>query len=201
MARNRGDISDEEARRRCLSWPDLEGMTACTVHLARAEGPPDVVAVASLALDEARLPDQASLPQGLRIDAWLVDQRLQWDYERDWPDGTVSPGLKRMSFVQRRPGLTREQFADHWTNRHAPLAKKHHPGVWRYAQNVVIRPLTSGAADLDGVAELSFRTDDDMRHRTYDSAEGREVIAADVKRFIDLPAGWRVLADEHVLKS
>jgi uncharacterized protein (TIGR02118 family) len=129
------------------------------------------------------------LPEGAQ--AWEVDERVQWDAD------DVEPGVKRVSFIRRLPSLDRDAFATYWSERHAPLARRHHPGIRRYVQNVVIAPLTDGTPDIDGIAELSFASIDDMRARLYDSEEGKAAIAADIGRFIDLPAGSRVLVAER----
>jgi uncharacterized protein (TIGR02118 family) len=118
-------------------------------------------------------------------EVYAVDERFQWDKGGD----TVT----RISFVRRAPRLTHEQFADHWTNVHAPLARKHHPVV-RYVQNVVVEKLTPDAPDVDGIAELGFRTMHDVYHRNYDSPAGAAIIRRDIQRFLDVPAGWRMLA-------
>lgn len=118
-------------------------------------------------------------------EAYAVDERFQWDKG----GGTVT----RISFVRRAPHLTHEQFADHWTNVHAPLARKHHPVV-RYVQNIVVEKLTPDAPDVDGIAELGFRTMHDVYHRNYDSPAGAAIIRRDIQRFLDVPAGWRMLA-------
>jgi uncharacterized protein (TIGR02118 family) len=118
-------------------------------------------------------------------EAYAVDERFQWDKGGD----TVT----RISFVRRAPSMTHEQFADHWTNVHAPLARKHHPVV-RYVQNVVVEKLTPDAPDVDGIAELSFRTMHDVYNRSYDSPAGAAIIRRDIQRFLDVPAGWRMLA-------
>jgi len=119
-------------------------------------------------------------------EAYRVDERVQWDH------GGAT--ITRVSFVRRAPGLTHAQFADHWTTVHAPLARQHHPGICRYVQNVVVETLTPGAPDVDGIAELGFASLDDLRARMYDSPAGQAAITADVGTFIDVPAGWRMLA-------
>lgn len=128
------------------------------------------------------------LPAGAQ--AWEVDERCQWD------DAPGAAGIKRVIFVHRLPSIDRDAFAAHWSNDHAPLARKHHPALRRYVQNVVVARLTVDAPDIDGIAELSFASVDDMRHRMFDSDEGREIIAADVATFIDLQAGSRVVVNE-----
>lgn len=130
-----------------------------------------------------------SLPPGAH--AWEVDERPQWD---DRPPGV--DGIKRVVFVHRLPSIDREAFAAHWSERHAPLARTHHPAMWHYVQNIVTAPLSADTPDIDGIAELSFASVDDMRNRMFDSDEGRKVIAADVARFIDMSAGSRVVVAE-----
>jgi uncharacterized protein (TIGR02118 family) len=150
-----------------LYLPVGEGVTG------RAER---IVGIEILSGDE-ELPESA--------EAYAVDERFQWDKGGD----TVT----RISFVRRAPRLTHEQFVDHWINVHAPLARKHHPVV-RYVQNIVVEKLTPGAPDVDGIAELGFRTVHDVYHRSYDSPAGAAIIRRDIQRFLDVPAGWRMLA-------
>jgi len=137
-----------------------------------------VTAIAVYRSEGAPIPEPSEVYQ--------VDERVQW--ERD------DPAVTRISFVQRARGLTREDFARHWTEVHAPLARAHHPGICRYVQNVVVHDLTPDAPAVDGIAELGFATLDDFRERMYDSPEGQAIIAADVREFIDVAAGWRMLA-------
>jgi uncharacterized protein (TIGR02118 family) len=181
------------------------GVVGLSVHRpypgAAAEHPGDVHAVCMVWLDDDVDPlDAARAVVGVEpMTAYVVDEQVQWDYVRDWPEGEVTPGVKRISFVRRLPALTRTEFATHWTDVHAPLARVHHPAIWRYVQNVVVDAITPDAPEVDGVAELQFRTYDDLRHRMYDSDQGRVRIRADVRAFIDAPAGWRILSTERVL--
>ena len=128
--------------------------------------------------------EDAAVPEG--AEAYRVDERVQWEGAR--------PAVTRISFVTRARGLSHEEFAHHWTQVHAPLARRHHPGICRYVQNVVVHKLTPGAPDVDGIAELGFASVHDFRERMYDSPEGKEIVAADVREFIDVAAGWRMLA-------
>jgi len=121
----------------------------------------------------------------LPVDGYLVDERVQWE--------EAAPGIERIAFVRRLPALSHEDFADHWMFDHAPLARRHHPGICRYVQNVVIGTIDGATPGVDGIAELGFASRADLEQRMYDSPRGREVIAADVARFIDIAAGWRVL--------
>jgi uncharacterized protein (TIGR02118 family) len=108
-----------------------------------------------------------------------------WRVEPHRPITSSEPTeIKRVSFVHRRDDLTHEQFVRHWTEVHAPLARVHHPGIADYTQNVVRRAYTPGGANIDGIAELRFRTRADLETRFYDSEAGKAIIRADVAEFI-----------------
>ena len=186
--------------------PDEPGLGAYAIHLPcadePAEHPPDVTANVMAWFDGP--PDPTVLQRWFphaHLDAYLVDERVLIDYERDWPDGVKSPGVRRISFVQAAPGVSRQEMADHWADVHGPIARVHHPALWRYVQNVVVEPITADAPTVDGIAELHFRSVADLRDRFYDSDEGRRIVADDVRRFLDRGAGWRVLARETWLRS
>ena len=110
---------------------------------------------------------------------------------------TDATAIKMVSFVQRASHLTREQFAEHWTQRHAPLARRHHVGLADYTQNVVLDP----DSNIDGIAELRFRTRADFETRFYDSDAGKAVIREDVQRFIARPSNLAALMQETQLIS
>lgn len=203
-----------------------ERLAGCRLHIPTT--PSEQIAAIAMVWTESEgeleAADAAGLVEllghpGARLEAHLVDERVQWDYERTWPDGDPSPGVKRISFLRRLPGLSRAEFGEHWATVHAPLARRHHPTLWRYVQNVVLEDLTlgtgdvpggpgepggtgdvpGGTGDVDGVVELSFRSQADLDERLYDSDEGARIIGQDVRSFIDVAAGWRLVTTEHVL--
>lgn len=124
-------------------------------------------------------------------------------YERSWPDGQPSPGLKQISLIRRKPGMTLEAFLRHWHLTHTPLALEVHP-LWSYVRGVVCEALTPDAPDYDGIVELHFRHVEDVTdmQRFYggDSANMAR-IASDVQSFIDLSRIELVHATERVLRS
>jgi uncharacterized protein (TIGR02118 family) len=109
--------------------------------------------------------------------------------------------VKMASLVTRKPGLTHEQFARHWIEVHAPLAAKHHVGLADYTQNVVRRTFTPGGGNVDGIAELRFRTRADFEERFYDSDEGKAVIWDDVPKFLGPSLGVAALMREVRIKE
>jgi uncharacterized protein (TIGR02118 family) len=109
--------------------------------------------------------------------------------------------VRRISFVRAAPDVSHDEMARHWGEVHWPIARVHHPALWSYVQNVVVAPITPDAPEVDGIAELHFRSVADLRDRFYDSDAGKQVVADDVRRFLDRGAGWRVLARETWLRS
>ncbi|MDQ8732302.1 EthD family reductase [Bradyrhizobium sp. LHD-71] len=85
--------------------------------------------------------------------------------------------IKSISFLQRKPGLSREDFVRHWLDVHVPMCHAV-PGLRGYAVSTVVeqqsRPDVPGLAmgDFDGVAQVWF---DDLAARAHAaaSAEGK----------------------------
>ena len=122
-------------------------------------------------------------------------------YPRTWPDGARTPGVELLSAMRRLPALTRDEFDAHWRDRHVPLARAHHPGIWEYRQNAVQEALSPGAPDFDGIAVLGFPSAEDCRTRLYDSPDGEAAISADLARFLDLDRTEATYTGEYVLRS
>lgn len=181
--------------------PSIDGLRGYHLLLPTddvpSEHPDDVTGIASVWLDEDAPIEPSTWFPDTKVDAYHVLERVKVDYDRDWPDGQVSPGLHRMVFVRRAPGLTRDQMAHHWSERHAPLVPEHHPAFWRYVQNVVIQPVTPDTPEVDGIAQMQFRSAEDMRDRFYASDASKQLIGEDVARFLDRAGGWRMLGKEH----
>lgn len=195
-----------------------EPVLSCTVNLAEADQgmyscEPDALGLVPncdvlIALGLTRAHDIDDVPArdalhavARRVEIWRVDPRRVIESPRVTPDGEPAPGVKMVSFMRRAEDLSHEQFVRHWTENHAPLAQRHHVGLWNYTQDVVRRALTPGGAAIDGVAELHFRTRDDFENRFFDSDEGRAVILADVKRFMMPPSRETALMRELPLRT
>jgi uncharacterized protein (TIGR02118 family) len=200
----RGPVTD--------SVPDAAGLLAYAVLRPHPDEvsahPAEIGGVAMAWLEPRTSVDPAAWFDGPAA-AYRVDERVHLagydggngDWTRDWADGAPTPAIVQCSFVRRLPTLTRAAFAAHWSDVHAPLVPTHHPGVARYVQNVVVEPLTADAPEVDGIAQLYFRTPHDLHERFYDSEAGRRLVGEDVARFIDRPRGWRITAQETWLRS
>lgn len=103
-------------------------------------------------------------------------------------------------FLTRKPGLTHEQFRDHYENSHAPLAMTHMGHLVRdYHRHYPECRLPTIDEAAQGIATAE-RTYDAITVLTFDSAEKRdeffrigmspgigELFAADEEKFIDRP--------------
>lgn len=114
------------------------------------------------------------------------------------PIGSRSPRVKLVCPIRRRPGLSHEEFVDHWLNRHRPLALRHHPGLVGYVANVVDDVVAEGAPALDGISELYFESPESLRDEMFDSPAGERIIREDIERFIGHTCGY--LVTEYVQK-
>jgi len=119
------------------------------------------------------------------LDAYAVDEVSHWSCARTWPDGERSPGFKMMAFTRRQAGLLREEFQRHYRDIHAPLAREHHPALWSYRQNFVRAKLTPDAPSLDCMAEMHFRSVEDLHDGFYATGKSAGIIAKDVAKFMD----------------
>jgi uncharacterized protein (TIGR02118 family) len=115
--------------------------------------------------------------------------------------GQRSPGLVFAATTVRAPQLSPEAFDAHWRDRHGPIALRHHSGKSSYEQCVFHGALTARATPLDGLALLHFPSREAFAERFYDSDAGRDAIAADVPRFLDLPRCEAALMSEYGVRT
>ena len=132
---------------------------------------------------------------------WWVDENEAWTYDRDWPDGVATPGVKQMSLVARRPDITFDEFVARYRN-HINVAKLHHIGCWQYVQNFIAEPTGTRPAPLiDGVSELWFRSVDDMIERFYTAPGSPDAVREDTTGFIDFSNTRSYLTIETIVFS
>lgn len=94
--------------------------------------------------------------------------------------------IKLIALLKRKPGLTREEFADRWLNDHIKLSSKM-PGLRGYRVNIAIdhQPDGDGVEPIyDGTAELWWDSVEAME-AAFDSQEGK-VAGEDADQFAEL---------------
>lgn len=99
---------------------------------------------------------------GLRTAAYLVVESLYDDYgttahgsPRDWPDGDRSPGVLTVALIHRPEGLGYRQWITRWHGTQSPVSAELQPRT-RYVRNEVVRSLSDGAPDVDGIVEEAW---------------------------------------------
>ncbi len=89
--------------------------------------------------------------------------------------------IKRISFIRRRDGMTREAFFAHWTGRHAEIVRQI-PGLRGLRFSRVDRCVPEEAG-WDGVGETWFDTIPDA-DRAFATEPFAALLAEDRKKFI-----------------
>jgi uncharacterized protein (TIGR02118 family) len=157
------------------------------IEVARASG-----GTAYVANDQQREPtfnalvigtDREAVGRVADIGLYRVNVRPMRHQRRFWPAGDPSPGVTAAFGMLRRPGLSHEQSDAHWRDTHAPLALRHHPGMWHYHQ-VSIDEVLDGRF-YDGIALCAFASEQELKERFFGGPEDQEVIRADVAKFAD----------------
>jgi len=90
------------------------------------------------------------------------------------PAREPATGTKRITFIRRLDGTTPAQFADHWMNVHAPMARRL-PHLRAYTQNLVVAGTPGEETLLDGMADMRFG--DDGAAAAFASPIGQRLIA------------------------
>jgi hypothetical protein len=107
--------------------------------------------------------------------------------------------VKLVAFLKRKEGMTRDEFYDHWENRHAPLIA----GTPELARHIVRyeqhrRTTTAdwmGTDDYDGITIQWMRGPDAFEAFIAEPTYA-ELIAPDEQRFLDTDALVWMVTDE-----
>lgn len=114
-------------------------------------------------------------------------------------DGSPPPrAVKSVAFLNRKPGLSVEEFQRHWRDVHAPIASEL-PGLRRYVQSHTRRSAYEGGRvpAYDGVVLAWFDSTEAIRD-TAASGEYARVLA-DAAVFLVPGATPSILTSEHVI--
>ncbi len=106
--------------------------------------------------------------------------------------GRRSPGAKEIWLLQRREGMSRQAFVDHWLHVHVPLALASRPRLTQYVANVVEARLSETGERWDGIAELHFTDPAGEHANDFASSEARERFDADLAGFLERSLGYPV---------
>jgi uncharacterized protein (TIGR02118 family) len=107
--------------------------------------------------------------------------------------------VKAVALITRKSGISREEFAKHYEEVHAPLALKHLPMIKRYLRNHVIDIPGAEGPDFDCVTEFWLDSmEDALRVVEFVQSDAGQVIRDDEQKFLDTDKTVFFLADEKV---
>ncbi|MFT7601287.1 MAG: hypothetical protein ACI8TP_004239 [Acidimicrobiales bacterium] len=107
--------------------------------------------------------------------------------------------IKVTEIVNRRPGMSVEDFQAHWLHNHGPIVAKV-PGLKRYVQSHVrLGGYKRGEVPFDGIAELWF--DDKAALAAIVGTPEFAAAKADEPKFIDDTTLIELVVDEHIIKD
>ncbi len=136
------------------------------------------------------------LAAAAEVGSYVVFSRVVRERPVSVQAGTPSPGVTAVFPLLHHPDLTHEQTDAHWRDVHAPLALRHHPGMWDYTQLSVVHALDG--PPIDGFALVAFESLTSMKEEFFGDDNDRQVIYADVASFADPDSPRRVVATETI---
>jgi len=136
--------------------------------------------------------DEALAALGLPTASYLVVESLYDDYgttpyaaPRDWPDGERSPGVLTVALIHRPEGLEYREWIDRWHGTQSPVSGELQPRT-RYVRNEVVRSLTEGAPEVDGIVEEGWPSTDHVADpMLFFNAGTPEELDANVNRMME----------------
>jgi uncharacterized protein (TIGR02118 family) len=109
--------------------------------------------------------------------------------------------MKVVMLFKRKPGITFEQFREHYEKSHAPLAARLLPYFKSYTRNFVRHDMSyksstlGGEVNFDVVTELTFESKEDYDRMTKaltDPAVYNQIVQ-DEEQFMDRSPGGRLI--------
>jgi hypothetical protein len=152
---------------------------------------------------------------GLRSAGYLVVESIYDDYgttehasPRDWDDGMRSPGVLTVALIHRPSGLGYAEWIRRWHGTQSPVSGELQPRT-RYVRNEVVRPLSDGAPDIDGIVEEAWPSTAHVADpMLFFNAASSEELNANVSRMVESVTACLDLArlrsstmSEYLIKS
>ena len=137
---------------------------------------------------------------------YRVEESLPIAYRRDWRDGVATPGAGMLTLLNRKPGLSDEEFFHRWHAGHSGLSLLVHP-LWCYVRNVVLGAVVPGSPAFEGIVEEHFREQRDLLNpvRFFGGpllmAVNMARVGLDILGWLDLATQENYLVVEQWVKS
>jgi uncharacterized protein (TIGR02118 family) len=109
--------------------------------------------------------------------------------------------IKVIAFIKRKPGISHEEFVQHYEEVHAPLAMKHLTTISRYVRNYIVAMPGTDEIDYDCITEFWYE-DIEAAQASQDfvNSEAGQVIHDDEETFMDRGKMVALLVDEREFK-
>jgi hypothetical protein len=155
-------------------------------------------------LDDRRTVEAALRDASSRVDGYLVTESVpQPCPDRDWADGTRSPGVSHFTWFPKPEGLADDTFFHAWHDVHTPFSFELHPRRWSYVRNSVVRTLTPGSPTVSAIVVERFREIEDYTDpaRLFGSNELLARSAKEASEYADMARMSSVPLSETIVKS
>ena len=105
--------------------------------------------------------------------------------------------IKSLTFLKKKPGLSKEEFLRYWKEKHGPLAARVVPGLKKYVQ---CHPVPGFESDIDGVVELWWDSPEAFQaFLSWRQTDAAQVLKDDEDQFVDTSRWVRFVAEEHLI--
>ena len=105
--------------------------------------------------------------------------------------------IKTLTFLKRKPGLSKEEFLIYWKETHGPLAARVVPGLKKYVQ---CHPVPGFESDIDGIVELWWESPESFQaFLSWRQTDASKVLREDEEQFVDTSRWDRFVAQEHLI--
>ena len=105
--------------------------------------------------------------------------------------------IKSLTFLKKKPGLSKEEFLRYWKEKHGPLAARVVPGLKKYVQ---CHPVPGFESDIDGIVELWWDSSEAFQaFLSWRQTDAAQVLKDDEDQFVDTSRWVRFVAEEHLI--
>lgn len=106
--------------------------------------------------------------------------------------------IKTIALINRKEGISREEFARHYEETHAPLALNHLKSIKSYTRNHVVSSLVEAKLPFDCVTQFRFETiEDAIKVQEFSQSAEGQVLRDDEVKFLDGAKTLSFLVEER----
>ncbi len=140
------------------------------------------------------------------VSGYAVEEAYPVNYQKAWSDGEPTPSPILLTMLQKKAGVSTQEFIERWHDGHTPLSLEIHP-LWYYQRNVIREPLTEGSEHSDGIVIEACRTRGELLNPTRFFGGGLKMVpnmlrvAMDISGFLDMKNTETFYATEYHLRS